>query len=101
MQLIISEYDKNELTIEQKVYLLEGVFEYLDRTDFDGWYSSEIQDLMKSQIAVYNNELTNHLPKVNLNIDELNDVYGFREKSRMRSKFNLISFTEGAMDKRK
>ena len=30
LQMIISEYDKNELTTEQKVYLLEGVFEYLD-----------------------------------------------------------------------
>lgn len=65
LQLIISEYDKNELTTEQKVYLLEGVFEYLDRTDFDGWYSSEIQDLMKSQITVYNNELKNILPEYN------------------------------------
>lgn len=65
LQLIISEYDKNELTTEQKVYLLEGVFEYLDHTDFDDWYSSEIQDLMKSQIAVYNNELKNKLPEYN------------------------------------
>ena len=65
LQLIISEYYKNELTTEQKVYLLEGVFEYLDRTEFDGWYSSEIQDLMKSQIAVYNNELKNKLPEYN------------------------------------
>jgi len=65
LQMIISEYDKIELTTEQKVYLLEGVFEYLDRTDFDGWYSSEIQDLMKSQIAVYNNELKNKLPEYN------------------------------------
>ena len=65
LQLIISEYDKNELTTEQKVYLFEGVFEYLDRTEFDGWYSNEIQDLMKSQIAVYNNELKNKLPEYN------------------------------------
>ena len=65
LQLIISEYDKNELSTEQKVYLLEGVFEYLDCTEFDGWYSSEIQDLMKSQIAVYNNELKNKLPEYN------------------------------------
>src|SRR5690606_2020518 len=65
LQMIISEYDKNELTTEQKVYLLEGVFEYLDHTDFDGWYSNEIQDLMKSQIAVYNNELKNKLPEYN------------------------------------
>jgi hypothetical protein len=65
LQLIILEYDKNELTTEQKVYLLEGVFEYLDRTDFDGWHSSEIQDLMKSQITVYNNELKNKLPEYN------------------------------------
>ena len=65
LQLIISEYDKNKLTTEQKVYLLEGVFEYLDHTDFDDWYSSEIQDLMKSQIAVYNNELKNKLPEYN------------------------------------
>jgi hypothetical protein len=65
LQLIISEYDKNELTTEQKVYLLEGVFEYLDYTDFNDWYSSEIQDLMKSQIIVYNNELKNKLPEYN------------------------------------
>jgi len=65
LQMIISEYDKNELTTEQKVYLLEGVFEYLDCTEFDGWYSNEIQDLMKSQIAVYNNELKNKLPEYN------------------------------------
>lgn len=65
LQLIISEYDKNELTTEQKVYLLESVFKYLDCTDFDDWYSSEIQDLMKSQITVYNNELKNKLPEYN------------------------------------
>jgi len=65
LQLIISEYSKNELTTEQKVYLMEGVFEYLDCTEFDGWYSNEIQDLMKSQIAVYNNELINKLPEYN------------------------------------
>lgn len=65
LQLIISEYYKNELTTEQKVYLLEGVFEYLDCTKFDGWYSSEIQDLIKSQILVYNNELKNKLPENN------------------------------------
>lgn len=65
LQLIISEYDKNELNTKQKLYLIEGVFEYLDRTDFDGWYSNEIQDLMKSQIAVYNNELKNKLPEYN------------------------------------
>jgi hypothetical protein len=65
LQMIISEYDKSKLTTEQKVYLLEGVFEYLDWTDFEGWYSNEIQDLMKSQIAVYNNELKNKLPEYN------------------------------------
>ena len=65
LKLIISEYEKNELTTEQKAYLMEGVFEYLDCTEFDGWYSNEIQDLMKSQIAVYNNELKNKLPEYN------------------------------------
>lgn len=65
LKLINSEYDKHELTTEQKVYLLEGVFEYLDHTDFDGWYSNEIQDLMKSQMTVYNNELKNKLPEYN------------------------------------
>lgn len=65
LQLIVSEYGKNELTTEQKIHLMEGVFEYLDRTDFDGWYSNEIQDLMKSQIAVYNNELKNQVPEYN------------------------------------
>lgn len=65
LQLIISEYDKNELTTEQKVYLMEGVFEYLDCTEFDDWYSKEIQDLMKSQIVVYENELQNILSEHN------------------------------------
>lgn len=65
LKLIISEYDKNELSAEQKVYLLEGVFEFLDNTEFDGWYSEEIQDLMKSQIAVYNNEIANRKPEYN------------------------------------
>lgn len=65
LQMIISEYDKNELTTEQKVYLLDGVFEYLDCTEFYGWYSNEIQDLIKSQISVYNNELKNKLPEYN------------------------------------
>lgn len=65
LQLIISEYDKNKLTTEQKVYLLEGVFEYLDCTEFEGWYSDEIQELMQSQILVYNNELKNKLPEYN------------------------------------
>jgi hypothetical protein len=65
LQLIISEYDKNQLTTEQKIYLLEGVFEYLDCTEFDGWYSNEIQDLMKSQIRVYNDEVKNKLPEYN------------------------------------
>ena len=65
LQLIITEYDKNQLTTEQKIYLLEGVFEYLDCTEFDGWYSNEIQDLMKSQISVYNDEVKNKLPEYN------------------------------------
>ena len=53
------------MTTEQKAYLLEGIFAYLDRKEFDGWYSSEIQDLIKSQITVYNNELKNKLPEYN------------------------------------
>ena len=65
LQMIVSEYHKNELNTEQKVYLLEGVFDYLNCTDFNGWYSNEIQDLMKSQIAVYKNELKNELPEYN------------------------------------
>jgi hypothetical protein len=65
LKLIISEYEKNELTTEQKAYLMEGVFEYLDCTEFDGWYSNEIQDLMKSQISVYNNDLKNENPEFN------------------------------------
>lgn len=65
LHLIIAEYDRNELTTEQKTYLLEGVFEYLDRTDFEGWYSNEIQGLMNSQISVYKAELKNKLPENN------------------------------------
>jgi hypothetical protein len=62
-QLFSDFNDKKELTTEQKVHLLEGAFEYLDHTDFEGWYSNEVQDLMKSQIAVYNNELKNQVPE--------------------------------------
>jgi hypothetical protein len=57
LQLIVSEYDKNNLNTEQKVHLLECAFEYLDRSEFDGWHSNQIQDLMKSQIAVYKDNL--------------------------------------------
>jgi hypothetical protein len=66
LQFIISEYDKNELSIEQKIYLLEGVFEFLDCTEFDGWYSTEIQDLINSQIIFYKNEKN----KIELNPDK-------------------------------
>jgi hypothetical protein len=58
LQLIIEQYDKNELSIEQKIFLCERIFKYLDRTDFDGWFSSEIQNLLKSQIEVYKKELS-------------------------------------------
>lgn len=37
----------------------------------------------------------------NLNADELEDIYGIRVRSRLRSMFNLISFPEGTKDKRK
>jgi hypothetical protein len=57
LQLIISEYDNCSLMAAQKLFLMERVFRYLDRTAFEEWYSNEIQDLMKSQIEVYKNEL--------------------------------------------
>ncbi len=63
LQLIIAKYDKYKLNNEQIIYLLERVFEYLNYTDFDGWYSGEIQDLMKSQIEVYKNEIKNRQPE--------------------------------------
>jgi DNA replication protein DnaC len=37
----------------------------------------------------------------NLNADELEDIYGIRVRSRLRTMFNLISFPEGTNDKRK
>lgn len=37
----------------------------------------------------------------NLNADELEDIYGIRVRSRLRSMFNLISFPEVTPDKRK
>lgn len=37
----------------------------------------------------------------NLNADELEDIYGIRVRSRLRSMFNLVSFSEGTTDKRK
>lgn len=65
LQLIIADCDKNEFNIKQKIFLLERVFEYLDKTEFDGWYSSEIQNLIKSQNEVYNKELKTTLPEYN------------------------------------
>lgn len=65
LQLIIAECDKNELNTKQKIFLFERVFDYLDKTEFDGWYSSEIQNLIKSQNEVYNKELKNTLPEYN------------------------------------
>lgn len=37
----------------------------------------------------------------NLNSDELEDIYGVRVRSRLRSMFNLISFPESSIDKRR
>ena len=37
----------------------------------------------------------------NLNADELQEKYGERVLSRMREMFNLISFDENSVDKRK
>lgn len=37
----------------------------------------------------------------NLNADELEDIYGIRVRSRLRSMFNLISFPDSTKDKRK
>jgi DNA replication protein DnaC len=37
----------------------------------------------------------------NLNADELEDIYGIRVRSRLRSMFNLVAFPESCMDKRK
>jgi hypothetical protein len=73
LQLIITECDKNEFNIKQKIFLLERVFEYLDKTEFENlesteseyWYSSEIQNLIKSQNEVYNKELKTTLPEYN------------------------------------
>jgi hypothetical protein len=73
LQLIIAECDKNEFNIQQKIFLLERVFEYLDQTEFENlestkseyWYSSEIQNLIKSQNEVYNKELKTTLPEYN------------------------------------
>jgi hypothetical protein len=65
LQLIIAEYDKNALSTKQKVYLLESIFDYLNNTEFDDWYSNEIQDLIKSQIVVFNNEIKNKQPEYN------------------------------------
>jgi hypothetical protein len=57
LQLMISEYDKNHFNTAQKIYLLDRVNEYLNRTEFDGWCSSELNFLIASQIVVFNNEL--------------------------------------------
>jgi hypothetical protein len=37
----------------------------------------------------------------NLNADELEDIYGIRVRSRLRSMFNLVSFPMSVPDKRK
>ena len=37
----------------------------------------------------------------NLNADELEDIYGIRVRSRLRSMFNLITFPSDTTDKRK
>ena len=64
LQLIISDFEKDKLIIEQKVFLLERVFKYLDNSEFEGWYSNEIQDLIQSQIGAYKKDL-NKQPEYN------------------------------------
>lgn len=65
LKLIVSKCEAVEYSTQQIIFLLERVHDYLDFTEFEGWYSNEIQDLMKSQITVYNNELKNKVPEYN------------------------------------
>ncbi len=65
LQMIISNFDQSQLTTEQKIYLLERVFESLNDTDFNGWYSNEIQDFIKSEIAFYKDNLKPKLSNYN------------------------------------
>jgi hypothetical protein len=65
LQLIVAEYDKSELTTAQKLHLLEGVHEYLFRTDFDGWSATEIEHLIQSQISIFKDKLKNTPPEYN------------------------------------
>jgi hypothetical protein len=65
VQEFAAETDKHKLTSTQKLFVYEWVYKYVRVSDFGELDLSEIQDLMKSQIAVYNNELKNKLPEYN------------------------------------
>ena len=64
LQLIILDFEKDKLNTEQKVFLLNRVFKFLDNSEFEGWYSNEIQDLIQSQIEAIKKDL-NKQPEYN------------------------------------
>lgn len=58
-------------------------------------------EIIQSRYDLFISEgLITHLT-TNLNGDEIENAYGTRVRSRMREMFNVISFTDGAQDKRK
>lgn len=56
--------------------------------------------LLQRYELLMNQQIITHAT-TNLNADELEDLYGNRVRSRLRSMFNLISFPESTKDKRK
>jgi len=61
---------------------------------------SEVEVKAINQQPITNNHSKTHIT-TNLNAQELEKRYGNRVRSRMRAMFNLISFDENSIDKRK
>jgi DNA replication protein DnaC len=63
-------------------------------------YDIFIQKHHNNQQPITNNHSKTHIT-TNLNAQELEKRYGNRVRSRIRAMFNLISFDEDSVDKRK
>lgn len=103
---IAFEYQKDGVDIIQKYGKQHNAYciDDLGVENNSKFYGNECNTIAEILLQRYD-LLTNYGIKThattNLNADELEELYGNRVRSRLRSMFNLISFPKSTLDKRK
>lgn len=103
---IAFEYQKEGIDTIQKYGKLQTALCIDDlgvenNTKFYGNECNTIAEIMLHRYDLLINQKIKTHATTNLNAEELEDLYGNRVRSRLRSMFNLISFPKSTLDKRK